>query len=153
VTLFGPDPTAPTGCPHGTCSHALALHNEAGRCEYADCPCGLRNPTRSAEERDRGMAIAASAKFATPEWKALAMQAIRQVAEKHETLGSIDAVELLTKWGEAPPYGSRVMGPLMRAAAKEGIIEGPIHTRQSDLTSSHRGIVNVWRSLICKEPS
>ncbi len=138
----------PQGCPSGSCSHALAHHDESGRCIYPDCFCGQRDAAASARERDKGMVRAAANPEITDDWKATALAAVEVVACRQEYVSSVDVVEYLHEAGEPPPPGSRVMGPLMRRAATLGYIEGPVSTRNSDRVTHHRGLENVWRSKL-----
>jgi len=108
-----------------------------------------RDARRSAEARDAGMALAETAWHATEVWKELVLNTIRSVAEDQAQLSSIDVIEALGS--QAPPAGSRVMGPLMRRAATLGYITGPVATRRSDRVSHHSGLENIWRSNLRAE--
>lgn len=146
TSIFDQQPAVPN-C--GECGHSMDLHKgPEGRCTYATCICGLRDAKRSEAAKEVGMARVVNSKTATDEWKTVVIEAIRQVAERQPELSSVDVVELLTRWNEAPAYGSRVMGPLMRKAAKEGIITGPARVRKSDRVTSHSGLENVWDSMV-----
>jgi hypothetical protein len=144
--LFDSVSTKPTSCIE--CHHANVHDN--GRCGYPGCVCGLRDEQLSTQAREEGMGRVAKTSVVSEEWMGLARQAIVDVAQAQRYMSSVDVVELLTKRDQAPPYGSRVMGPLMRRALTEGILEGPVSVKRSDRVTSHRGLENVWESTLFK---
>lgn len=81
---------------------------------------------------------------AEPEWKDKAMEAIRRVALRQETLISDDVWVYLGEMPREP----RAIGPLMLAGAAKGYIVKTDQMREAHRVVNHARPQAVWRSLV-----
>jgi hypothetical protein len=81
---------------------------------------------------------------ADPQWKIHAARALREVAARRPDLTSDDVWIHL---GSAP-LEPRVMGPIMLAAQRDGVIAATDLTRQATRVVNHARPQRVWRSLV-----
>lgn len=81
-----------------------------------------------------------------PEWSALARQAIRDYAAKHEEFTTEDVITA-SPWVPNPP-DKRAWGHIALAVKKEGVVEHAGHT-YSKLRHAHCRPVTKWCSLVC----
>lgn len=98
------------------------------------------------EER-REEAIARAGAAADSDWKVLARKAIEQLARARETFTTDDVWKLLPA-DVAETHEPRALGAIMRAAARDGIIEATDEWTLSEQVSCHRRPKRVWRSLV-----
>lgn len=90
---------------------------------------------------------------ANDEWKEAAMDAVRRAAMHNPEITTDEVWSVLGKDTELT-HNLSAMGPVMRRAAKEGIIEGTDSFRASRCTGSQGGRgtagkpIRLWRSLV-----
>ena len=86
---------------------------------------------------------------ASPEWKMFCREAIGKLAKTRETFTTDHVHEELESNGIATINGSAI-GPMIRKAAKHGVIKNSGMTTRSQRPVSHGRITIVWQSLIYK---
>lgn len=97
--------------------------------------------------RLRDEAIEQVEEHAEPDLKAELLAAVRRVARGRAFLTSDDVwVDFRARSSDAP-HEPRVLGAVMRAAAKLGWIEPTDDFRLSERPETHRNPKRVWRSL------
>lgn len=101
-------------------------------------------PTREQARTGRDEALKQVEEHAEPEWKDVALRAVRATALVME-LFTVDDVWRIGQLD--PTRENRAMGAVMRNAAAAGWIENTHTTRPSSLRS-HLAPRTVWRSLI-----
>ena len=95
---------------------------------------------------DRDQALEAVESATDPDWRKKALFAIRRTAERRLEFISDDV------WADSKLEGTRedrALGPIFRAAAKEGWIEKTDRVRPS--VRSHLSGKPVWRSLVYRK--
>ena len=76
-------------------------------------------------------------------WKVAALEALDELGRELEDLTTDDLWHRLDELGVDPPHDGRAMGPLMRHAAKAGLVEQTDQYRPS--TRRHMTPIRVWR--------
>lgn len=109
---------------------------------------------RKAEEINPGQlalddALARVAMGADPKWVKAATDAISQVASVKPEVTADDVWEVLAEIDVDTPEG-KMMGNIMKDAAREGFITRTDRTVKTRRPSRNAGDVRVWRSLIYK---
>ena len=84
---------------------------------------------------------------ASPEWKHYATLVITALAREVKEFTSDEVWEGLKLCGIQAPEEPRAMGPMMRNAAKAGLITKTGYSRVSNQENNHARPVAVWRSL------
>jgi hypothetical protein len=96
--------------------------------------------------------LAAVYENADPQWREFANAAVRFSAQERQEITTDDVWDLVENF-DVETHENRAIGPVMRGAAKAGIIERTDRTITTRRNSRNRGDVRVWRSLIYKDPS
>ena len=96
--------------------------------------------------KEEGMAKAEAG--ASEEWKMAASLAIMDVAKKNKEFTADEVWEVLQRMGITGPQEPRAMGPMMRNAAKLGMITKTGYSRVSQQGTNHARPVAIWKSLI-----
>lgn len=102
------------------------------------------NPAVHAERREQ--AIQSVDTHSDSAWKHAAMEAVRQVCMTHEWFTTDEVWAVLDRQGWDRPATPATMGPIMRWAATNGLVENTNTFRESKQITNHRK-VTVWRSL------
>lgn len=76
-----------------------------------------------------------------------ALAAIKRIARKSSTFTTDDVWNDLNRRGITLVADSRVLGPIMQAAARDGLIKSTNRTRKTTRASNHRRPLTIWRSL------
>jgi hypothetical protein len=107
----------------------------------------------SGEEGKRlGMARAQAS--ANPAWMAAAAKAVAEAAKQFSTLTTDHVISLIDP--SIKTHEMRAMGPVMRSAAKDGLIEKAMYEpprKCATRPSNHRRPLQVWKSLIFRGKS
>lgn len=144
-------------CPEwGARGHLYRPYSGPG--EPLRCKCGEPEPEgeqgsldleAGRRARDEGMARVDEG--VSEEWKAIADDAVDQVARLHYEFIVDEVWEVLDHWGVERPRDSRAIGPRMTAAKDRGIIEPTDRFRSSKQPTSHATPRRIWRSRIRRE--
>lgn len=94
--------------------------------------------------RDEGMA---RVQVRSAPWAAVAMDALIAVAREHDELTTEDVWKRLDAMRIPRPTEARAMGPVVRRATVEMIVEPAGYSRSSN-PACHRGIIRIYRSLV-----
>lgn len=101
-------------------------------------------PEQGRAERDKAMdAVESHTDFA---WKQLALQTVRFLALNHQEFVADDLWGYIEK-----PSEPRALGPVMRAAQKQGLIEPT--ERYKPNPNRHSTPTRIWRSLLFEAAS
>jgi hypothetical protein len=100
----------------------------------------------AAARASRDMAVADVEVRAAP-WVAVAREALLAVAERQVSLTSDDVWQELERRGVPAPEEGRAMGPVMKRAMREGVIE-PVGYTQGTNPKHHADVMRVYRSLV-----
>lgn len=88
-------------------------------------------------------------RHADDDWKRLAYRAVRWLASTRAEFTAEDAGDALRRYyPDAQTHEPRAMGPIMKRAQRDGIIEATDHFRRSDRPESHCCPKQIWASLI-----
>lgn len=93
-------------------------------------------------------AIQTAHDHASDGWKIEARKAIDRVALKLATFTTDDVWKVLTDREIGETHEPRVLGALMREAARDGVCEATMQFRKSERVACHTRPLRVWRSLI-----
>jgi hypothetical protein len=90
---------------------------------------------------------------ARKEWNKAAYHAVIEIARVQEKLNTDPVWALLAKWEIPPPRQGKAMGPVMRRAAKDGIIEDLDDKRLKTIRPSQNASKKTtWHSKIFMRP-
>lgn len=103
----------------------------------------LFTPPSGEERRDANMSRAARA--AADPWRIAAVEAIRQVALRHQEFTADDVWERL---GAQFPRERRAIGPMLKLAQADGIVDTTDRCQVSRRAERSGGTQRVWRSRI-----
>ena len=92
--------------------------------------------------------MAAAEAGASQEWKDYAMGTILALARKNREFTADEVWAGLAHLGIDGPQEPRAMGPMMRNAAKLGMITKTGYSRVSQQGTNHARPVAIWKSLI-----
>jgi len=84
---------------------------------------------------------------ADEEWKRAALEQVRAVAQRQQTL-TVDDVQARMQILDVTTHEGRAMGAVMLEARRRGWIESTGRTTQSKQKQCHAGPRTVWRSLL-----
>ncbi len=87
---------------------------------------------------------------ADPDWKVVALYAVRRVAKRQEFLTTDHVWEALAETG-SQTHERRALGAIMRQAATAGLIAPTSHYQPTDRPEAHRNPKRVWRSCIVED--
>jgi len=117
-----------------------------------DCRAALGDSTGETEDEMNSVRAAQAAKeeamervelHADEDWKMAAEVAVRLVARRGRPFTTDEVVELLTQ-SNVTTHDLRALGPIMRNALREGLVEESGLWRKSSLVSCHRRPKAVW---------
>lgn len=99
------------------------------------------------EERDD--AIARADVNADPDWKEVALKAVRWLATESAEFTTDDVWWALnTYYPNLGTHEPRALGAVMRRASRDGFIEPTNRVKESERAVCHRNPKKVWRSLV-----
>lgn len=107
--------------------------------------------TKAAAARDE--ALQRVDEHADQDWKREARDAVLHAAAHRAEFTSDYIWWLLQQRGVMPPHEPRALGAIMRAAAREGLIQRSDRVVESVRVANHRRPVAVWRSLVYGQQS
>lgn len=98
------------------------------------------------EERDRALT---RVELSSEEWRPVAYEAVTWVAKRKAEFTS-DAVwfVLYNLWHTPPPHDPRALGPVMKRAAKNGLIQDTGRKKHSTRPECHTREIPIYRSLV-----
>jgi hypothetical protein len=110
---------------------------------------GLDNFDRLRAREAREEAIDSIEAHARQEWKRAALNAVFDVAATHDEF-TTDVVWrlLLTQHPDLRVHDNRAMGPVMREAARLGVVERTGRYEDSERVSCHSRSLMLWRSCV-----
>ena len=94
----------------------------------------------------RDTAMSAAERHADPEWLAAAAKAVRGCAAVYNEFTSDDVWSALALMGKST-HEPRALGPVMRAAVRDGICQPTGHYRPSVREACHARPVMVYRRV------
>ncbi len=95
----------------------------------------------------RELAISAAARHADTDWATAALDAVKQVAQRHAEFTTDAVLEILATLPVKTPE-LRALGPVMRDAAARGWCSRTDRVVNSSSVSRHRAPKSVWVSHI-----
>jgi hypothetical protein len=96
----------------------------------------------------RDDAIARVEANADPAWKALAYDAVIEVARTHVTFTTDEVWFVLAERNVRPPHEPRAMGAVMQRAKREKVVRATPEFRETTRPQAHCAPVRVWESLV-----
>lgn len=98
-------------------------------------------------ENVKRASIAQAEDHADPDWRAYALAAVKQVAERYAEFSTDKVLEAMTA---APVFTHelRALGPVMVSAQRAGYIVATNRFENSASVSRHRAPKRVWRSQL-----
>ncbi len=100
-------------------------------------------PTLDEADAARDLGMARVEKAAGEQWRGAALDVVRQYAKNHTVFLTEDVREFAQKQGMAPPPNEKAWGPVMLAAAREGVI---VSCGTGRARSSNNSPKVLWKS-------
>lgn len=108
---------------------------------------------QAAADTARDRAIGAAANNADPYWWDAALDAVRHVAQSHQSFTTDEVWQYLNVHRkDVATHEPRALGAVMKAASTYGWVVGTQEYSRSKRPSAHSRPVLVWRSLLTVTP-
>lgn len=128
--------------------HALKVEVDARIIDVPGAGSGILDPKAGIEQREEAIGRVSAA--APDDWKAHALAAVRQIAERQETFTTDDVWALLDRQEIPTPPERRAMAQPIRAAEHSGWITKTDRFVPSALPWAHRRNTQVWSSNLAR---